>query len=283
MPKGISLHVGLNLVDPNHYQGWSGPLTACEADAADMADIAKANGFTPSSLLTKAATRQAVTGAIQRAAAQLARGDIFFLSYSGHGGHLPDLNGDEDDLQDETWCLYDGELLDDENYDLLSKFAEGVRIIVLSDSCHSGTVTKFAYYYNNMPVALLAASAGAGTGAAPVYRAMPRDVALKTYRANRAFYDKIGGNAALKDAATRVKASTILISGCQDNQLSADGAFNGLFTGTLLRARGDGSSKKGYRDLHSAIVNRMPPDQTPNFFTVGTRDTAFENQAAFTI
>ena len=30
---GLSLHVGLNAVDPAHYAGWSGPLNACEADA----------------------------------------------------------------------------------------------------------------------------------------------------------------------------------------------------------------------------------------------------------
>ena len=33
--KGVSLHVGLNKVDPQHYAGWSGPLNACEADAED--------------------------------------------------------------------------------------------------------------------------------------------------------------------------------------------------------------------------------------------------------
>lgn len=40
MPKGISCHVGLNRVDPNHYNGWSGPLAACEYDAEDLKIIA---------------------------------------------------------------------------------------------------------------------------------------------------------------------------------------------------------------------------------------------------
>jgi hypothetical protein len=31
-----------------------------------------------------------------------------------------------------------------------------------------------------------------------------------------------------------IKAPVLLISGCQDNQYSADGAFNGLFTSQLL-------------------------------------------------
>ena len=33
----LSLHLGLNAVDPVHYGGWSGELAACERDATDMA------------------------------------------------------------------------------------------------------------------------------------------------------------------------------------------------------------------------------------------------------
>ena len=36
--------------------------------------------------------------------------------------------------------LYDGLLLDDELFKLWGKFKSGVRILVLSDSCHSGTI-----------------------------------------------------------------------------------------------------------------------------------------------
>ncbi len=41
MAKGLALTIGLNAVDPRHYEGWSGKLNACEADARDMADIAR--------------------------------------------------------------------------------------------------------------------------------------------------------------------------------------------------------------------------------------------------
>jgi metacaspase-1 len=142
MATGMSLHIGLNAVDPQHYEGWSGPLNACEADANDMADLAYTSGFAPTRLVTRKATRAAVLGGIAHAAKSLKSGDMFFLTYSGHGGQLPDLNGDEPDGKDETWCLYDGELVDDELYSSWGAFATGVRILLLSDSCHSGSVSK---------------------------------------------------------------------------------------------------------------------------------------------
>ncbi|MDP9071378.1 MAG: caspase family protein, partial [Actinomycetota bacterium] len=34
--RGMSLHIGLNRVDPDGYNGWSGDLAGCENDARDM-------------------------------------------------------------------------------------------------------------------------------------------------------------------------------------------------------------------------------------------------------
>jgi hypothetical protein len=278
MPKGIALTTGLNAVDPKHYGGWSGVLNACEADAHDMADIAKSAGFAVKTLLTQAATRSNVIKEITNAAKSLKAGDIFLLSYSGHGGQLPDLNGDEDDGQDETWCLYDGELVDDEIYALLAKFAAGVRIVVFSDSCHSGTVLKAAFYPPTAP-----ARAADGTSGEVRYRNMPTEAALRTYRDNKAFYDPILKDARLKESRDAIKASAILISGCQDNQLSQDGTFNGLFTGTMLRVWNAGKFKGPYRTFRKQIVDRMPPDQTPNYFRVGQLNAGFEKQSPFKI
>ncbi len=278
MPKGAGLTIGLNAVDPKHYGGWSGELNACEADAHDMTDIAKSAGFTVKTLLTKAGTRSRVIKEITNAAKSLKSGDIFMLTYSGHGGQLPDLNGDEDDGEDETWCLYDGELVDDEIYALLGKFVAGVRILVFSDSCHSGTVLKVAFYPPTAP-----ARAADGTSGEVRYRNMPTEVALRTYRDNKAFYDPILRDAKLKESRDAIKASAILISGCQDNQLSQDGTFNGLFTGTMLRVWNGGKFKGNYRAFHKTIVGRMPPDQTSNYFRVGQLNAGFEKQSPFKI
>ena len=138
-PKSLSLHLGLNSVSPAHYGGWSGELTACEFDANDMAAIARASRMKPTVLLTRRATRANALAAIQSASKSLKAGDLFFLTYSGHGGQVPDVTGEEQDKKDETWCLFDGELIDDELYLELSKFAEGVRVLVLSDSTSTRT------------------------------------------------------------------------------------------------------------------------------------------------
>ncbi len=278
MAKGFALTLGLNAVDPKHYGGWDGKLNACEADAEDMASIAKSQKFAVTTLLTKAATRTRVIAQVQKAARTLKSGDIFMLTYSGHGGQVPDMNDDEPDGQDETWCLYDGEFVDDELYALWRKFAPGVRILVFSDSCHSGTVTKLAYYQGT--VSLRAAAVGSKE---VKYRAMPPDVALRTYRKNKAFYDRILKAKVPPEKKAAVKASILLISGCMDNQLSSDGDFNGLFTGQLLKVWKNGAFKGDYKKFHKDIVKRMPPDQTPNYFWVGAANPKFVAQKPFTV
>jgi hypothetical protein len=272
MATGMSLHIGLNAVDPQHYEGWSGPLNACEADANDMADLAHTSGFAPTRLITRKATRAAVLGGIAQAAKSLKSGDMFFLTYSGHGGQLPDLNGDEPDGKDETWCLYDGELVDDELYSSWGAFAAGVRILLLSDSCHSGSVSKALHY-----------QARARTVLGTVYRAMPDEMALRVYQANRKTYDPILKRRDLSEAFSNVKASVLLISGCQDNQLSQDGTFNGLFTGTLKAVWNGGTFKGSYRRFHTAIGAKMPPDQSPKLSLVGASNPAFMAARPFTL
>ena len=278
MPQGLALTIGLNLVDPRHYGGWDGELNACEADAEDMAAIATSRGFEVTTLMTKAATRERVRTEISDAADALEAGDIFLLSYSGHGGQLPDRNSDEPDAQDETWCLYDAQMVDDELYALFERFAGVVRILVFSDSCHSGSVVKLAYYEGTVPGRAVVYSAEAGK-----YRNMPSEQALRTYRLNKTFYDELLDNIRSGESGEDVGASVLLVSGCQDNQLSADGDFNGLFTAQMLQVWRDGAFKGNYRRFHRNIVRRMPPNQTPNYFRAGQVNREFEAQQPFTV
>ena len=284
-PRALSLHLGLNLVSAAAYEGWEGPLAACEFDANDMAAIAKRQGMQASVLLTKKATRAALLAGMRNAARALKAGDLFFMSYSGHGGQIQDANRDETDGKDETWCLFDGQLIDDELYFELSRFAAGVRVLVLSDSCHSGTVTR----------------ARTPPPPPPGQRSklMPTAVGQRVYAAHKAMYDRLQADVALCAAAARkaapadpdaalaqlaaaagagaqaqalvgaFKPAVLLISGCQDNQTSMDGEHNGAFTEQLLRVWNNGAFDGSYASLHARVRAALPGTQSPNLFTLG--------------
>lgn len=268
MATGLSLHIGLNRVDPDQYEGWDGALSACEADARDMKAIAVATGFTVNGiLLSPQATSAAVMAAIKSAAKVLKAGDIFLITYSGHGGQVRDTNGDEPDKMDETWVLFDRQVVDDELYALWGRFRKGVRVFALSDSCHSGSVVRAVPDF----------IAGGDR-----VRAMPRSVGKKVEAAHAKLYRSIQqDNPPAKQAA--VKASVLLISGCMDNQYSMDGPRNGAFTGTLKKVWKNGAFAGDYRRFRDRIVALMPATQTPHYFLAGAKNAAFEAQKPFTI
>lgn len=281
MPKLNSLVIGLNKVDPLSYDGkWDGALPCCEKDADDIASILKSLKYGKITLLkTKKATRQNVLKALKEAAKSLNKGDMFTIYYSGHGGQVPDVNGDETDANDETWCLYNGQLIDDELYYEFSNFKEGVRILMISDSCHSGTMSKVAIFNADKKE----------TKKDKIYKMMPVEVIGKAYYKKRALYDKIQMNDLMKisnpgnkDYAHNIRSTVKLISGCQDNQYSEAGAFNSLFTAMLKKIWNNGSFKGNYSLFHKKICDLMPPDQTPNLFDIGLKDKDFNVQRPFT-
>lgn len=277
--RGLSLHIGLNKIDPDHY-GSSGQLFGCHADAQDMAALAQAQGFERSDiLLDEQATRATVKAAIEAAAAELTAGDLFLLTYSGHGSQVPDRNQDELEIQpfdfkDETWCLFDAQLIDDELYALWGRFGPGVRILLLSDSCHSGTIAK--ELPEDMRV-ILESNVIDGRR----YRFLPPRFQSAAYLKNKAFYKEIGDQPSGDSGA--IQASLCLISGCQDDQLSEDGIGNGLFTGRLLAVWDDGDFDGDLFNMHSAIRAQMPPDQQPNLMRLGPDADAMAGQRPFSI
>jgi len=244
-----------------------------------MEAIAKSLDYKAEKLLTEEATREAVIKAISNAAEKLASGDIFFLTYSGHGGQVPDTNGDEpDDHKDETWVLYNGEMVDDELYELYTRFKPGTRIVVTSDSCHSGTVTR-AMYERLAPAE---ADIGLRAQASPRIKRIRGDIQAKVIARHQKMFDDIQERTK-KAVHTTPAATILLISGCQDNQLSSDGDVNGLFTEKLLKVWNDGKYGNDYRHFQKAIKQQMPPTQTPKYFVVGAPNSAFEHQRPFTV
>lgn len=264
MARGISLHVGLNRIDPGHY-GTDGRLAGAENDATAMQRLAASLGYQTSVLLTAAARADAVLAEIRDAAAQLVAGDTFLITYAGHGAQIPDDNDDEGDQKDETWCVYDRMISDDELYASWGHFRAGVLVVTVSDSCHSGTVNR-----------VTAREAG-DVAEAVVYRYLPFGIAtLMAYDNHRPLYDSVR-------RATRellVRASVVSLAAAQDDQLAADGASNGLFTEKLLQAWNQGRFRGDYATLMDAVRRQMPHPsvQTPGYAISGALSDALSRQ-----
>ncbi|MEP5612557.1 MAG: caspase family protein, partial [Cyclobacteriaceae bacterium] len=153
--KGYSLHIGLDKVGSNYSS--LEDLNGAVLDAKNMHFLARKNGFQmipfkspdlaplDSVLLNEMATRENILDGIYQAAKTLEPKDFFFLTFSGHGGRKTDASGDE--RIDQTWCLFDYQFLDDELHNLMAQFERGVRILVLSDSCYSGSILEFLDFF----------------------------------------------------------------------------------------------------------------------------------------
>lgn len=275
---GLSLHIGLNTVDPDRYDGWDGRLLACENDARDMAALASDAGYSGTVLITDEATVDGVTAALRAAAARLREGDAFLLTYSGHGGQVPDETADEPDALDETLVLYDRQYLDDELNRELARFADGVRVFVLLDCCHSGSGIEVRDLLT--PEALREQF---GTDdrdeIETVSRLMPVARQGALYQRDKDFFRELQREL----RADGRPADALLVSACQDNQLASDGQVNGLFTGTLLKVWDKGAFRGDHGAFHRAITRRMPASQSPNLYVSGRPAEEFLAQRPFTV
>ena len=283
---GYSLHIALNRLDPNAYQP-PPVLAGCINDANSMQRIASSLGYRTRQLLDGQATSVNVLEAIGTMARTCGAGDIAMITYSGHGGQVTDHNGDEPDGLDETWVCYDRQVCDDELYALYGQFQAGVRLVVVSDSCHSGSVARSV-----LNLAAREALVGNPLGkelwpsgvvvakSRPKY--LPNSTRIADDEAKRTIYRTVQALSGPARGAD-ISAQLILLAGCQDNQFSQDGDGNGAFTEALLRVWADGGFAGDYRAFLGRITSLLPPDQTPNLFTVGTPAPGFLSQKPFTV
>lgn len=277
--RGFSLHVGINSNDPAGYPS-AERLVAAEFDAQDMEYLAKRAGImSRETLLGADATVSKFKSAMQGLAQHAEPQDFVMITYAGHGGSLDDFSGEETDFRDETLCLYDKMLLDDELFEMLAAFKQGVRVLLISDSCHSGTIYRMAesnQIRDNPP---------------PGARTLSRSQLALAARANEPYYAGIQASLAQRGWAgpdyermIPIAASVRIFSGCQDNQNSMDGQTNGVFTGVLKSVWQNGAFSGNYDRLFGDIVSRMEnPKQTPKHTLLGPDDPIFNTQKPFTV
>jgi hypothetical protein len=246
----------------NDYPGTKMDLEGCVNDAKDWRSLLENRGYAVTSLHDADATRALVLEALKALVGGAVDGDSLVLTFSGHGSWLPDDDADEPDARDEMLCPYDvmedQYLLDDDLHETFLTKADGVRLYVIADCCHSGSVVRYA----PAPV-----SAGADT---PVLKArfLPPYVFARGDRLLERAIDRAAGT----PAPTKLQYSALLFSGCQDTEFSYDTAFkgrpNGAFTRTAIDVLQDVTIASP-RALYDEIRRRLPSPvfpQTPQLF-----------------
>ncbi|HEX6429262.1 MAG TPA: S8 family serine peptidase [Niastella sp.] len=279
--KGYSLHIGVNIVDPQHYGNIS-KLNAAVNDAKWWEQYAGKKGYTTTSLHNDKATIKAVKDKLHDYAIQMKPGDILLLTYSGHGGEIINEKPDNVDKEkmDQTWCLYDEQLLDDEIYECFQAFAEGTRIVVVADSCHSGTVVRAAE--NDLSKMLEEGMSAAKASRGMASRQLPEDVqnTIMSRHYEKKYEPKIKK---YKGTGKRqgIKAAVKLLAACQDNQVTYDGDEYGIFTNALANQL-NGSNAPIAEVLISGIKNYYVYPK-PNFFEYGAIIPGFDKSMPFEI
>ena len=236
----------------NDYPGTDGDLAGCVNDARDWGAVLGAQGFEVTALLDAAATRDAMVAQIGDRVAGASAGDIVIITYSGHGTWVPDRSGDESDGRDEALCPHDiGEgkmLLDDDLHALFDQRPAGVRVVLISDSCHSGSVTR--------------GDEADLDPALPRARFLPPAswMSLAELAACR------GRPAALMGGMTRT-GGDLLLAGCRDTEFSWDTQFrgrpNGAFTYYAIKTLHTLLPGASYQQWFRSIRHYLPSTRLP--------------------
>jgi len=242
----------------NDYPGTYNDLGGCVNDAHDWADVLTDEfgfGKDVQIITDSAATKDKIVKALEDLVTRSERGDIAVFTYSGHGTWVPDRGEpDECDNRDEAICAHDGNILDDEIREVIRRMKSGVRLTVISDSCHSGGVTR----------AMLARARARTTDAesadtAPKPRYMPPEDDRGALRTELIPVRK-------RFLYPESDMQEILISGCNATEYSYDavigGRHNGAMTALAIRVIKSNPSMT-YREFHEELRELLPSTRYP--------------------
>lgn len=195
------LSIGIN------YVGTESQLNGCVNDVINLKNSISTKSHVILSELSHDQNLIPTRANIIRAIAEFVSGvgpnDKLLFQYSGHGSYTRDYNGDESDGRDESICPLDysksGDIVDDDlNNLLVKKLPNGCKLWCIFDSCHSGSILDLKYRYT-------------------IY---PRDNKKKYLTTIDKHY---------LDSSSDV----ICISGCRDEQTSADAYINKNYAGAM--------------------------------------------------
>jgi len=236
-----ALCVGIN----DYPYGEDNDLKGCVNDANDWAALLKAHyDFTDiKTLLDAQATKANMLAGLKDLLAGAKAGDVLVFTNASHGTYIADKDGDEP-TYDEAICPYDVEdgqlIVDDELREIFANLTKGLNLTIISDSCHSGSVTR------------------AKVGDTP------------DQRRNRFLHPSLRGGEALtptelhraskkKEKHPESKMKEVLLSGCKSNQTSADAFIDGNFHGAMTHHAIKAITEANYKITYAELLDRVLP------------------------
>jgi len=176
------------------------------------------------------ATRQGILDGLDWLVSGSQAGDKVLFYFSGHGAQVSDASRDESDGLDETLCPVEttltrqGMITDDEVNERLKRL-NGRQVLVVIDSCHSGTITK-----GNIP----------------------KGVQLKTPLFTKPLPEtKAITNESLVNSSTQ--GEMIVYSAVASNQVAIDTTDGGIFTSAFLKVIEEKKGKISHKEILDVV------------------------------
>jgi hypothetical protein len=226
-----ALLIGIN------YIGTKNELLGCINDVNAVKERITNQGFTCvntiTDLTTKKPTKSNILTEFKKLLVNSQTGDLLFFMYSGHGSYALDRNGDEQDGYDELIVSSDLKGITDDEFKTIiqQNLKKDVTLFAMFDSCFSGSVLDLRYQYLD-------------------------SMNYDNYTENN------------KEEITT--GNVFMISGCTDEQTSADAVINnkptGAMTWSLLQSLEQ--QKLSWRELVKSMRDLLKIskfDQIPQF------------------
>ena len=263
MARGYYLIVGVS--QPSPSSGWQAKrLRGVPHDVVNMSNFLNQRGL--EALVEPpqddAAEHDVVLEELRSAARRCRPGDLFVFYYSGHGAEQDGATAAEQ--EDQLLLTYDKPIVDNELAEIWPTFSKDVRIVVITDSCHSGTVTR-------------GAMRTAGRWRVP-------SIGVKSLTSRT--IDSHSDGRTTRSGETRgadetgFEGTLLHLAACRDSQEAEDVGIGGAFTVALLNSWKPNSS---YLGLSDRVAEEMPNGQENQLNVYGAWKTMIKEQFAFTV
>ncbi|KAG2689854.1 hypothetical protein I3843_09G157100 [Carya illinoinensis] len=271
--KRLAVLVGCNYANTPHE------LFGCINDVLAMRDVlVERFGFDQGhiELLTDAAgslvipTGANIKKALDRMVNQAESGDVLFFHYSGHGTRIPSTRPGHPFRKDEAIVPSDFNLITDVDFrHIVNRLAKEASFTILSDSCHSGglihnereqigsssvannTILQYSCNPKTIPFESILQHFASVTG-------------INTSDIGTHLLESFGADASLKFSSHPVELNLfelgkqdegILLSGCQENENSAD--MNPMMTGGKVYGAFSNAVQTVLKDHMGPLSNRQ--------------------------